>query len=41
MKKSIHPNNQKNQEKEIKISLSQIIHDEVIELYNKVILYLE
>ncbi len=39
--KTIHLNNQKNQEKEIETSLSQITHDEVIKLYNKMILYLE
>ncbi len=39
--KAIHFNNQKNQEKEIETPLSQITHDEVIELYDKVILYLE
>ena len=39
--KAIHPNNQKNQEKKIKIPLSQITHDKIIELYDKVILYLE
>ncbi len=39
--KAIHPNNQKNQEKKIEISLSQITHDEVIKSYDKVILYLE
>src|SRR6266498_1091271 len=39
--KAIHPNNQENQEKEIEIPLPQITHDEVIESYDKVILYLE
>src|SRR6266542_2522258 len=39
--KAIHSNNQKNQEKEIETPLSQITHDEVIESYDKVILYLE
>ena len=39
--KAIHPNNQENQEKEIKTPLLQITHDEVIESYDKVILYLE
>jgi len=39
--KAIHPNNQENQEKEIKTPLSQITYDEVIESYDKVILYLE
>ena len=39
--KAIHPNNQENQEMKIEILLSQITHDEVIESYDKVILYLE
>ncbi len=39
--KAIHPNNQENQEKEIETPLPQITHDEVIKLYDKVILYLE
>ena len=39
--KAIHLNNQENQEKEIEIPLSQITYDEVIESYDKVILYLE
>ena len=39
--KAIQPNNQKNQEKEIETPLPQITHDEVIESYDKVILYLE
>ena len=39
--KAINPNNQENQEKEIETPLPQITHDEVIESYDKVILYLE
>ncbi len=39
--KTIHFNNQKNQEKKIKIPLSQITYDKVIKSYDKVILYLE
>jgi len=39
--KAIHSDNQKNQKKKIKTSLSQITYDEVIESYDKMILYLE
>ena len=39
--KAIHLNNQENQEKEIETPLPQITYDEVIESYDKVILYLE
>ncbi len=39
--KAIYSNNQENQKKEIEIPLLQINHNEVIESYDKVILYLE